>query len=127
MARKRTSRVNARQLPELIRAALRIAWQAGRRDLLLATGLQVASGLSLVVVLLLARGALGARLTAANEGGSLADVLPWVAATGLIAAARSFADTVQRERRHVLGELVTRHVQGTVLDVTTRVDLATFD
>ncbi len=122
MARTRT-KVNVRALPALVRAALSIAWQAGRRDLLLATGLQFASGATLVVMLLLARGALSALF----EATKLADVLPWIAAMALIAGARSFADTVQRERRHVLGELVTRHVQGTVLDVTARVDLATFD
>jgi len=126
MARRRT-KVNVRELPSLIRAAFDIAWQAGRRDLVLATGLQLVSGLALVAMLLLARGALGALITVTTEGGSIADVIPWIAATGVTAAGRAFADTVQRERRHMLGELVTRHVQGAVLDVTTRADLATFD
>ncbi|HEY7226348.1 MAG TPA: ABC transporter ATP-binding protein [Micromonosporaceae bacterium] len=126
MASNRT-KVNVRQLPALIRAALGIAWQAGRRDLVLTTGLQLVSGVALVVMLLLARGALAAIFVATNEHGSLTDVLPWVAAMGLVAGGRSFADAVSRERRHVLGELVTRHVQGTVLDVTSRVELAAFD
>ncbi len=45
----------------------------------------------------------------------------------VVAAAQSFASTVQRERQQILGDLVTRYVQGRVLDVTARVDLATFD
>lgn len=121
------TRVNVRQLPALIRAALGITWQAGRRDLLLSTGLQAAGGVALVLMLLLARGALSALFTAINSDGSLGDVLPWIAAMALTAGGQSFANTVQRERQHVLGELVTRHVQGKVLDVTARVDLATFD
>jgi ATP-binding cassette subfamily B protein len=120
-------RVNVRQLPALVRAALGITWQAGRRDLLFSTGLQALSGLGIVVLLLLARGTLSSILEAANSGGSLTDVLPWVAGMALVAGAQSFANTVQRERQHVLGELVTQHVQGRVLDVTSRVDLATFD
>jgi ATP-binding cassette subfamily B protein len=121
------TRVNVRQLPALIRAALGITWQAGRRDLLLSTVLQAVSGVGLVLMLLLARGALNALLDAAHSGGSLSDVLPWIAAMAVTAGGQSFATTVQRERQHVLGELVTRHVQGKVLDVTARVDLATFD
>ncbi len=121
------TRVNVRQLPALIRTALGITWHAGRRDLLLSTGLQAIGGVTLVLMLLLARGALNSLLTAINSDGSLSDVLPWIVAMALTAGGQSFANTVQRERQHVLGELVTRHVQGKVLDVTARVDLATFD
>ncbi len=121
------TRVNVRQLPALIRAALGITWQAGRRDLLLSTVLQAVGGVGLVLMLLLARGALNALLDAAHSGGSLSDVLPWIAAMAITAGGQAFATTVQRERQHVLGELVTRHVQGKVLDVTARVELATFD
>jgi ATP-binding cassette subfamily B protein len=121
------TRVNVRQLPSLIRTALGITWQASRRDLLLSTVLQAVGAVALVLMLLLARGALNALLAALEEGGSLAGVLPWIVAMAATAGGQSFANAVQRERQHVVGELVTRHVQGKVLDVTTKVDLATFD
>jgi ATP-binding cassette subfamily B protein len=44
-----------------------------------------------------------------------------------VAGIQAFAAAVQRERQQVLGELVGRYVQDRVLDVTTSVDLATFD
>jgi hypothetical protein len=43
-------------------------------------GVQLVSGLGLVVMLLLARGALSALLTATNDSESLADVVPWIVA-----------------------------------------------
>ena len=46
-----------RQLPALMRHALRISWTAGRSDLLLSTALQMVGGVSIVVLLLIGRGA----------------------------------------------------------------------
>jgi ATP-binding cassette subfamily B protein len=120
-------RVGVRQLPALVKVALGITWEAGRRDLLLSTALQAVGGVGIVVLLLLAREAFQALLAAVNDGGTLADVLPWVVAMAVVAAAQSFASSVQRERQQILGDLVTRSVQGRVLDVTSQVDLATFD
>ena len=45
----------------------------------------------------------------------------------VVAAGQFFASSLQRERQHVLGELVGRYMRGRVLDVTAQVDLATFD
>jgi ATP-binding cassette subfamily B protein len=94
---------------------------------MLSTALQFVGGVGIVVLLLLGRQALDALLRAVNGDGSIADVLPWVMAMSLVASAQFFAGTVQRERQQLLGDLVTRYVQGRVLDVTARVDLATFD
>jgi ATP-binding cassette subfamily B protein len=119
--------VGLRQLPRLVRHALRIAWTAGRGDLVLSTALQFINGLSIVLQLLLARGALQALLDTVNRGGSTTDILPWVIGLSTVAAAQFFASAVQSERQQILGELVTRYVQGRVLDVTSEVELATFD
>ena len=62
-----------------------------------------------------------------TRGGTLADVLPWTLAMAVVAAGQFFASSLQRERQHVLGELVGRYMRGRVLDVTAQVDLATFD
>ncbi len=116
-----------RQLPALMRHAIRISWTAGRSDLLLSTTLQMVGGVSIVVLLLIGRGALEALLGAVTRGGTLADVLPWTLAMAVVAAGQFFASSLQRERQHVLGELVGRYMRGRVLDVTAQVDLATFD
>jgi ATP-binding cassette subfamily B protein len=106
---------------------LRIAWTAGRADLILSTALQLVSGVSIVILLLLGRGALEAVLETVSRAGSLSEVLPWVLTMSVVVAAQSFATSVQRERQQILGDLVTRYVQGRVLDVTAKVELATFD
>jgi ATP-binding cassette subfamily B protein len=120
-------RVGLRRLPALIRLAVRISWTAGKTDLLLSTALQFVGGLGVVALLLIGRGALETLLRSATEGGTLTDVLPWALGMAAVAATQFFASTLQRERQHLLGELVRRYVQGRVLDVTARVDLAIFD
>src|SRR6266496_4103019 len=80
------ARVNVRRLPRLARRAVRIVWEAARRDFLLSTGMQGIGGLGLTVQLLLGQRALQALLGATRSGGSIADVLPWAIAVALIAA-----------------------------------------
>jgi ATP-binding cassette subfamily B protein len=121
------ARLAVRRLPGLAWHALRIAWTAGRGDLVMSTGLLLIGGFGVVSLLLLGRAALEALLRAVSEGASLAAVLPWALAMSAISAIQFTANALQRERQQILGDLVTRYVQGRVLDVTTAVDLATFD
>src|SRR5262249_46999120 len=100
---------------------------AGRADLLFSTALQFVGGVSIVILLLLARAALESLLGIVGGGGSLGTILPWVLAMSVVAAAQFFASTIQRERQQILGELVTRSVRARALDVTAEVELATFD
>jgi ATP-binding cassette subfamily B protein len=116
-----------RRLPRLLWHAVQIAWTAGRGDLIASTGLLVVGGVGVVGLLLLGRAALDALLSAVSEGAPLTAVLPWALAMSGIAALQFTASALQRERQQILGDLVTRYVQGRVLDVTAAVDLATFD
>jgi ATP-binding cassette, subfamily B, bacterial len=116
-----------RHLPRLSREALRIAWAAGRYDVMVTVALQVVGGFGIAALLLLGQSALDALLRAVQEGASLASLLPWALAMAAVAGIQAFAGAVQRERQQILGELVGRYVQDRVLDVTTSVDLATFD
>jgi ATP-binding cassette subfamily B protein len=121
------AKVNLRRLPRLARRAVRIIWEAARRDFLLSTGMQAIGGLGLTVQLLLGQRALQALLSATRGGGSVADVLPWAVAVALIAALLFFATAVQRERQQILGELVSRHIEERVLDVAAAVGLEAFE
>jgi ATP-binding cassette subfamily B protein len=116
-----------RHLPRLTREALRIAWAAGRYDVMATAALQVVGGFGIAALLLLGRSALDALLRAVQTGASLRSLLPWVLAMAAVAGVQAFAGAVQRERQQILGELVGRYVQDRVLDVTSSVDLATFD
>jgi ATP-binding cassette subfamily B protein len=121
------AKVDFRRLPAVARRGVRILWDAAPADFVLSVALQAVGGLGIAVQLLLGQRALAALLAASRDGGSLGDVLPWAVAVAVVAAALFFASAVQRERQQLLGELVSRHVQGTILDVATAVGLEAFD
>lgn len=120
-------RAGLRHLPRLCREALRIAWAAGRYEVMLTAGLQVISAFGIAALLLIGQAALAALLTAVQNRAPLTDLLPWALAMAAVAGIQSFVGAVQRERQQILGELVGRYVESRTLDVTTSVDLATFD
>jgi ATP-binding cassette, subfamily B, bacterial len=124
---KPEARVDMRRLPSLIRRGVRMVWESGRSDFLLSTVLQATGGAGIAVQLLLAQRALQALLDASRGGGSLSRVVPWAAAVAAVSALQFFASALQRERQQLLGELVSRHAEGRVLDVATAVDLEAFE
>jgi len=125
--KEEASSVGVRQLPQLCRQAMAIVWAAAPRDTILTFALQLVSALGLVGLLLIGRSALDALLLELNRGTSLSAVLPWVAAIAAVTGVQAMAGVVQRERQFILSDEVSRYVEGRVLDVTTAVDLATFD
>src|SRR6185503_7345486 len=116
-----------RELPRLCRHAVAITWHASHSGLIISLVLQAISALSLVSLLLVGQAALKALLNAITDGAALTTLLPWVLAVAGVAAIQSLLGTLQSEREQVLGEEVNRYVEGRLLDVTTAVDLATFD
>jgi ATP-binding cassette subfamily B protein len=120
-------RLRGRRVPRLIAVALRIMWSAGRTDLILATSLQLVSALGIAAILLLGRRALDVLLSVTSGEASMQAIVPLALAMGAVTAAHLSAVTVQSERQHILAELARRHVQGRLLDVTSNVDLVTFD
>ena len=79
------AKVAVRQLPRLTRAALAIAWQAGRGEFVASTGLQLIGGLGIAALLLLGQQGLDALLDAVAAGDSLSAVVPWALAIGGVA------------------------------------------
>src|SRR5919199_5721058 len=119
--------VRLRRLPGLCRQAVAIAWRAAKGDLLTVFAFQVLGAVGIAGLLFVGRGTLQAFLHALNSGASLAAVLPWVVAIAVVTAAQTLAGTVGRERQQILGNEVSRYLEGRVLDVTANVDLAMFD
>ena len=120
-------KLDLRRLPRLTLQAVRIAWAAGRGEFVASTVLQAIAGFGLAALLLLGQQGLDVLLEAVSEGSSLVDVLPWVLAIAFVAALQLFVSAVQRERQEILGELMTRHVQSRLLEVTSAADLVAFD
>jgi ATP-binding cassette subfamily B protein len=121
------ARIELRQLPRLIRRGLRVIVAAGRREFVLSTTLQVFSGVSVAISLLIGQRALQALLEVDRIGSGFDPVVPWAIALAVVTGASLFASSVQREQQQILGELVARHMQQATLEVATRVDLAAFE
>ena len=117
---------NARQLPRLVAGAIKLVWSAAPRELLLATGLQVLSSVGLAVQVLVGRKLLSAFIQV-GHGGSAGSVLPALMALAGATALIAFANTGATELQRVLGEIVTRHALGKVLDVSVAADLLAFE
>ncbi len=115
-----------RRLPSLVRAAFGLVWRAAPRQLLLAGGLQLLAGLSLAAQLLVLRRVL-ARITTAEQLPTLTTLTPELLAFGVLLTIVAVAAVAQREQQRILGELVEIYTTGHVMDVSTSVDLISYD
>lgn len=117
----------ARKLPRLVAQSLRLAWTAGRRELIVTTGLQLLQGLGVTAQLLVGKRVLEAVLGSGSSGGDFATIVPELAALVSITVLLTFAGAVQAEQSRILGELVARAAYDRVLDVAATVELAAFE
>lgn len=118
---------SVRRLPRIAASALRLARDASPRLFYLSTAAQISVAVLLAVQVILGKLALEAILQAAQTGGTVTDALP--ALIGLISAGalQSFAGVLQTQLQRLLGEQVQQSTLGSIIDVTTAVDLETFE
>ena len=121
------AKVDLRRLPGLAREALRIVGASSRLELALVVTLQLVGAFAVIVLLLLGRQALGAVAEIDRDNGTVGDVVPWAVGLAAVAALQLFVAAVLRERQQILGELVSRHVEEQVLDVSAAVELEAFE
>jgi ATP-binding cassette subfamily B protein len=114
-------------MPRLIRANLRIAWAAGRREMTLMALMQVATVVLVVANVLVARDVASGLVGADRTGADVASLLPEVLALALLTTGLAVANAIQVRAQRVLAELCARHGEDQVLSVTTSVDLAAYD
>lgn len=113
--------------PRLFIDAGRIAWRAGRRELVLTGVLQVISGACVVAQLLLVRVVLSDAPSPTTAHLKFSHVAPEFAGLLAVSVMVTLVTAAQSELGRVLAELVTRDAYGRILDVASRVDLATFE
>jgi ATP-binding cassette subfamily B protein len=113
--------------PRLVAESLRVAWQAGRRELTVMVVLQVASIVGVVAAALVGRAVLSDLLHAERVNGGLNSLVPEVLVLTALTAALGAAHAVQLHRQRILAELCQRHGEEQVLAVTGSVELAAFD
>ena len=123
----KTGPKSVRRLPGLARSAIEIARASNRSLFYLSAVAQILIAVLLGVQVLLAKLALEAILEATATNGTVDDALPSL--VGLVAAGAlsSFASTFQTQAQRLLGEHVRRTTLEATLDVTTSVDLETFE
>ena len=114
-------------LPRLVAESVRLAWQAGRRELTVMLAVQVASMALVVAEVLVARSLLSGLLHAERANRSLATLVPEVLGLAALTAGLAIAGAVQLHRQRILAELCTRYGEEQVLAVTGSVELAAFD
>jgi ATP-binding cassette subfamily B protein len=117
-----------RRLPGVVWRCLRLVWAASPRSCVWAALLQVTTGIGVAVELLAARELLSELLVADQVGGlGLSTVAGPLVILLITATIVGFASAVQGEQQRVMGELVSRHVSGRLLDVTAKVDLQSYE
>lgn len=116
-------RAPLRRLPSLLRDALRLVREAAPRDALLVVVLQAVAALGAVAQVLVGRGVLEAVTVRDRSGQAVAGVVALAAVTAAVGAVQALS----RERDQLLGELVSRHAQGRILDVAVAVELSAFE
>lgn len=116
-----------RRLPALVVRSLRLVWQAARRELLLATALQLVAGVGVALQLLVGREVLGSILAADRVGQGFGAVAPGLVALAVINAVATFAAAAVLERQRILGELVGRYANDRIIEVAGAVELEAFE
>ena len=117
----------ARALPRLIVETLRVAWRAGRRELLVLGAADAIATVALLAEVLIARQVLEHVLHVQRYGGGLGAVLPSAVLLAVVTAVLGLLGAIAFSQQRLLAELTSRYAQDRVLDVTCAVELAAFD
>jgi ATP-binding cassette subfamily B protein len=115
-----------RRLPRLVSDSFRLVAEAGRRELLLTSALQLAIAVGLVAQLFVVKRLFDAVLVAGATD-DFASIVPELVALVAVGVLLSIAQAVLAEQNRVLAELVGRRAFDGVLNVATRVDLLAFE
>ncbi len=121
------SDVPSRALPRLIAETVRVAWRAGRRELVILAGADALGAVAVLAEVLVGRQVLADVLHAQRYGGGLGAVWPSALLLAVVSAVLGLLAAVAFSQQRVLAELTSRYAQDRVLDVTCAVELASFD
>jgi ATP-binding cassette subfamily B protein len=114
-----------RELPGLILGALALVWRAARHELLITSGLQLVSSVGLGAQLLVSRSLLEHILAGQQQGygAAVPDIAILAAIIGIVGVSTAARSEIQR----TLGELVARYATTRVIEISTAVDLLSFE
>jgi hypothetical protein len=111
----------------LVAESVRLAWQAGRRELIVMAAMQALTIVLVVAEVLVGRSLVSGLLHAEIANEHVGTLIPEVLGLAGLTAALGIANAIQLNRQRILTELTTRLGEERVLAVTSAVDLAAFD
>lgn len=111
----------------LVGSAVRLVWTASPARCAVTFGVQAVASLSLFLQILLVDRALAVILDVGRSAGSVRDALVPVALLALLTAVTAAGLAAANLQYRILGEMVARQVWRQILDVSHRVDLATYE
>jgi ATP-binding cassette, subfamily B, bacterial len=117
----------ARQFPGLIGQALRLSWEANRRDTVAAIALNLVSGVLAGLALLATTGVLEALFAVGPTPHRVRAAIPSLVLVALAVAGRAGLQAAAGWAEARLGPQVDRVVELRLLDLTSQVELAAFD
>jgi ATP-binding cassette subfamily B protein len=120
-------RAMVRQLPGLISQAVRLGWEASRRDTAATIVLNLASGIFTGYALLATTGVLEALVAAGPTPHRVRAALPSLVLVAMATAARAGLQSAAGWAQSRLQPQVERVVELRLLDLTSQVELAAFD
>jgi ATP-binding cassette subfamily B protein len=115
-----------RQLPGLLRQAMKLVWEAAPRQLVFSVALQAIGGIALGAQLLLARHLLE-RLLSTGSAHVFSATLPTVILLVLALAVSGVVNVLRTEMQRLLSELVSWSAMQRVVVAATAADLVSFD
>ncbi|HEU4426245.1 MAG TPA: ABC transporter ATP-binding protein [Pilimelia sp.] len=117
----------ARRLPALVRQSLGLAWEANRRDTVVAVAANLVGGVLTAFGLLATRDVAAALLAEGPTPERVRAAVPALTVVGAAMAIRSGLATAAGWAQSRLGPQVNTATQRRLYDLTTRVELAAFD
>lgn len=122
------ARLGWRDVPGLLSRAFGLVWRAGRREFVLTALLQLVAGVGIAAQLLVAKGVFDGILTAGGpSGATFTSILPTIVALAALIVTIDVLGALRMEQNRILGELVTRYTFDRILEISTRVDLLSYE
>ena len=127
IVRPTNRRSQLRRIPALTHGAIGLVWESSRRHLITTVVLQLISGAVLGGQLLITRRLLTELIAASETGGSVSSVVPeFIVLIGLMLVTGAIAALTAHQQR-LLTELVARRAFDQIIDVSSAVELDSFE
>jgi ATP-binding cassette subfamily B protein len=120
-------RSGLRHLPRLTAGGLRLVWRASRRHFVFTMLAALGAAIAVAGQLLVARAVLKGLIAVSNGTQEASDLVPEFAWLVVVLVAMGSLAAILAHQQRLLNELVAQHAFDSIIDVSTQVDLASFE